>query len=244
MADELKVYRADLHIHTCLSPCADLDMSPLNIVKKAIEKKIDLLAITDHNSSKNTKAVFDAAKGKGVDVIFGMEITTKEEVHLLGFFPTLKKLDAFQKFIEENLEKTKERKIFEEQVIANHKDEVVGFLKYNLFSAVKQPLSSIVEEIHKWGGLALPAHIDRVGFGIIGQLGFFPENVNFDAVECYDRKSPLIQEILNTYISITSSDAHKIEEVGRRVTLLKVKEPTFEEFKKAIKGKDGRKVLF
>lgn len=243
MAADLKICRADLHIHTCLSPCAELEMSPQNIVQRSLEKKIDIIGITDHNSSKNVKGVFDAASKANLKIILGMEITTKEEVHLLGYFPSFEALNKFQKFIEKNLEKTKDKRVVENQVIANGKDEVLGFLKFNLFSAVKQPLVKIVEEIHKVGGLALPAHIEREGFGIIGQLGFFPENVKFDAVECYDRKSPLIQDVLKKYTSLTSSDAHRIEEIGKRTTLLKIKELSFEEFEKALKRIDGRMVI-
>jgi len=243
MAADLNIFRADLHIHTCLSPCADLEMSPCNIVKNSLEKKIDIIAITDHNSSKNVKGVFDAASKSNLKVFLGMEITTKEEVHLLGYFPSFEKLQKFQKFIEKNLTKTKDKKVIDNQVIANGRDEVLGFLKYNLFSAVNKPLVKIVEEIHNFGGLALPAHIDREGFGIIGQLGFFPENVPFDAVECYDRKCPLIQDVLKKYNSLTSSDAHKIEEIGKRTTLLKIKEPTFEEFEKSLKRFDGRMII-
>ncbi|NMB99683.1 MAG: PHP domain-containing protein [Thermoanaerobaculaceae bacterium] len=243
MAADLKIFRADLHIHTCLSPCADLEMSPQNIVQKSLQKKIDIIGITDHNSSKNAKGVFDAASKANLKIILGMEITTKEEVHLLGYFPSFEALNKFQKFIDKNLEKTKDKRVVENQVIANAKDEVLGFLKVNLFSAVKQPLVKIVEEIHKVGGLALPAHIEREGFGIIGQLGFFPENVKFDGVECYDRKSPLIQDVLEKYTSLTSSDAHRIEEIGKRTTLFKIKEPSFEEFEKALKRIDGRMVI-
>ncbi len=242
MAAEFKLFKADLHIHTCLSPCADLDMSPKNIVQKAIEREIDIIAITDHNSSENVKAVYDAAKGTKVKVFFGMEITTKEEVHLLSYFPTLKSTKLFENFVYENLDKTENRKIIDEQVIANGKDEVLGFLEYNLFSAVKKPIETIVNKIHELKGVAIPAHIDREGFGIINQLGFFPSDINFDGVECYDRKKDSIKDILKKYSSLTSSDSHSIDEIGKRTTLLKIKKVSFGEFVKALKGIEGRKI--
>lgn len=242
MVGELNLFRADLHIHTCLSPCAELDMSPKNIILKAIEKEIEIIAITDHNSSENVKGVYDAAKGTKLKVFFGMEITTKEEVHLLSYFPTLKSVKLFQNVIHQNLDKTDNRKIVEEQVIVNGNDEVLGFCRYNLFSAVKEPIQTIVNKIHEFMGVAIPAHIDREGFGIISQLGFFPEDVNFDGVECYDRKNTSIVEILRRYPSITSSDAHRIDEIGKRTTLLRIKEPSFKEFFKALKGFGGRRI--
>lgn len=243
MKNELKVFSADLHIHTCLSPCADLEMSPQNIVREAIKKGIEIIAITDHNCTKNVKGVFEAAKGTNLKIFYGIEITTKEEVHLLAYFPSLKKINCFNNFVEKNIDKTNDRKVFDEQIIANGKDEILGFCKYNLFSAVKKSIGFIVEEIHLLGGLAIPAHIDREGFGIIGQLGFFPENIKFDGVECYDRNSSLISDILKKYGSLTSSDAHKLEEIGKRKTMLKIKEPLFNEFVKALNFKDGREIV-
>lgn len=243
MKNELKVFSADLHIHSCLSPCADLEMSPQNIVKEAIKKGIDIVAITDHNCAKNIKGVFDAAKETNLIIFYGIEITTKEEVHLLGYFSSQKKINSFNDFIEKNIDKTNDRKVIDEQIIANGKDEVLGFCEYNLFSAVKKSIDLIVKEIHLLGGLAIPAHIDREGFGIIGQLGFFPEDIKFDGVECYDRNSPLIGDILKKYGSLTSSDAHKLEEIGKRKTMLKIKEPSFKEFVKALNFKDGRQIL-
>lgn len=243
MKNELKVFSADLHIHTCLSPCADLEMSPQNIVKETIKKGIEIIAITDHNCARNIKGVFEAAKGTNLTIFYGIEITTKEEVHLLGYFSSQKKINSFNNFIEKNIDKTIDKRVSDEQIIANGNDEILGFCQYNLFSAVKKPINLIVEEIHLLGGLAIPAHIDREGFGIIGQLGFFPEEIKFDGVECYDRKSPLISNILQKYGCLTSSDAHKLEEIGKRSSLLKMKNPSFKEFVKALNFKDGRRIL-
>ena len=99
MKENLNLFKADLHIHTCLSPCAELEMSPKEIVKKIQELRIDIVAITDHNSSLNINGLKDASKELDFNLFYGMEITTKEEVHLLGYFPSLKAINDFQKLL-------------------------------------------------------------------------------------------------------------------------------------------------
>jgi 3',5'-nucleoside bisphosphate phosphatase len=236
----LKIFRADLHIHTCLSPCAELEMSPVAVVTRAVENHLDIIAITDHNSARNIPGVKSAARGKSIKVFYGMEITTKEEVHLLGYFPSLRRIFSFQNTIGRYLADTAEKKIFEEQVIANGKDEVIGFCRKNLFSAVELSIEAIVNAIHMEEGLAVAAHIDREGFGIIGQLGFIPANLELDGAECYDKDSPLVEGV--SFPLTTSSDAHRLDDIAKRTTKLHLNEPTFSEFKMAFNRVGLRKV--
>jgi 3',5'-nucleoside bisphosphate phosphatase len=238
-ADFLKAFTADLHIHTCLSPCAELEMSPMKIVEEAVRKNIDIIAITDHNSAENMKGVKDAAENRPLRIFYGMEITTREEVHVLGYFPSLQDLNKFQKIIYSYLENTDNPQICDEQVWANGKDEVLGFCGKNLFSAVSLSIEKIVAEIHGCRGLAIAAHIDREGFGIIGQLGFIPDGLELDGVELYDMTSPLRKA---KFPAITSSDAHQLDQIGKRTTTLCMMEPTFGEFRKALNNLDGRRV--
>jgi len=236
----LRVFASDLHIHTCLSPCAELDMSPMRIVEEALARKLDIIAITDHNSGQNVRGVKEAAKNKPLKVFCGMEVTTAEEVHVLGYFPSLKQLAAFQQVIYENLAGTAAPRTMGEQVIADGKDQVLGFCGKNLFSAVSLSIESIVKEIHAREGLAVAAHIDREGFGLIGQLGFVPEGLELDAAEYYDTGSPLRTGI--NFPAITSSDSHEPCQIGTRRTRLIMMKPTFGEFRMALRGHKGRKV--
>lgn len=243
MADDFKFFEADLHIHTCLSPCADLEMSPLAISKRVKDLKIDLIAITDHNSSLNIKGVYDLSKEYDFNLFFGMEVTTKEEVHILAYFPTLKNIKFFHEIVDKNIDDTLEKKIYENQVIVNKNDEVIGFCKKNLFSKVNLSIEKVVFYIHNFDGVAIAAHIDRMGFGIVGQIGFIPENLPLNGVECYNINSDIGKNYSKKFAVLSSSDAHKLEEIGKRRTIFKIKKPIFKEFRMALKKEKGREVL-
>lgn len=172
-------------MHTCLSPCADLGMSPRNIAARAQGKGLDMIAVCDHNSAENVIAVRRAAERVNIEVIGGMEVTTKEEVHILALFDRYQdeSLLSLQEIVYESLQGEREWKHGGDQVVVNEDDEVVGFNTRPLVSATRLPLEKTVDIIHSLGGLAIASHIDREGFGILGQLGFIPEGLPLDAVE-------------------------------------------------------------
>ena len=244
----LRIFRADLHIHTCLSPCADLTMSPRRIVEKAVEKGLDMIAVCDHNSAENARAAAAAGKQYQVTVIPGMEITSSEEVHLLALFDQPATLLKLQATVYKHLPTGKNREdIFGEQIIANEWDEVDGFNQRLLMSAVSLTLKELVEKIHRLGGLAILAHIDREVFGVFGQLGFLPENLEPDALEISAQITPT-QAVaqfpgIETYTLISSSDAHGLEEIGKRTTTFLLEAPTLGEIRKAFRKQDGRNVM-
>jgi 3',5'-nucleoside bisphosphate phosphatase len=209
------------------------------IVREAARQKLDIIAVTDHNSGENVKGVREAVRNIPLKVFYGIEITTREEVHILGYFPSLATLRRFQEIIYGGLESTDNPKIYEEQVRATGKDVVSGFCKKNLVSAVSHSIETIVAEIHNFRGLAIAAHIDREGFGIIGQLGFIPEGLKLDGVECYDGNSSFLKNI--HFSVITSSDAHQLDQIGKRTTTLFLLKPSFEEFRKALRNEGGRR---
>ncbi|MBI5188431.1 MAG: PHP domain-containing protein, partial [Nitrospirae bacterium] len=168
-------FRADLHIHTCLSPCADLLITPYRIVEKAASLGLNIIAICDHNSAENVEVAKRVAKEKGINAISGIEITSSEEVHILGLFGDIEDALKMQDIVYENLQLGEnDEEVFGMQVIVNEKDEVLDFNKRLLIGATRLSVNKIVETIHSLGGLAIAAHIDREGFGIIGQLGFIP----------------------------------------------------------------------
>ncbi|NIM13940.1 MAG: PHP domain-containing protein [Candidatus Aminicenantes bacterium] len=240
----MKMYKTDLHIHTCLSPCADLDMSPKYIIKEAEKKGIDIVGICDHNSCENVPAVGRHAENQGgdVNVIGGLEITSNEEVHILALFADEERLFSMQKIVYDNLQGINNEKRFGEQVVVNENDEVMGFNKKLLIGTTELSIEDIVNLIHELDGLAIASHIDRETYSIIHQLGFIPQRIQLDAVEVSTPNK--IKDFKDISLPvITSSDAHAIKHIGRSFTWFFMEEPNLEEIRKSLLGKDGRKVM-
>jgi len=240
---------ADLHLHSCLSPCAELSMSPKGIVERAASLGINIIAVCDHNSAENVEATERLAHSKGIRLFPGMEITSAEEVHLLGLFRDTASVIKMQETVYARLQQGEhDEEAFGMQVVANEEDEVLGFNNRLLIGATDMPVQEIVERIHEIGGLAIASHIDREGFGIIGQLGFIPPDLRFDALEISRRLAPeQAQEQFSHYSKvpwISSSDAHTVDDIGKRTIRLVMEHATFDEFRLALRGEDGRRVIF
>jgi PHP family Zn ribbon phosphoesterase len=239
---------ADLHIHTCLSPCAELSMTPRDIVEKVASLGINIIAICDHNSAENVSVTRDVARKKGIQVVAGMEINSSEEVHVLGLFGNLEDVSKMQEIIYDNLPGENDEDTFGMQVVVNETDEVLGFNKRLLIGATSLSVNRVVDLIHSFNGLAVASHIDRDGYGIIGQLGFIPQELEFDALEISRRTRPdeaRIKFASYQYLPwISSSDAHRLEDIGKRTTSLFMHHSTFEELRLALRGAGGRKVTF
>lgn len=171
----LKTFNCDFHIHTCLSPCADLDMHPQALVGKILEAKLDVVAICDHNSSENVPFVMNAARGKNLNVLAGMEVTTSEEVHILAIFDSLYNLARLQDLIYQHLSGENDEDRFGVQAIVNEIGEVEGLNNKLLIGATDLSLDKLISLIHGFGGLAIAAHIDRESFSVLSQLGFIDE---------------------------------------------------------------------
>ncbi len=243
----LKVYRADLHIHTCLSPCGDLKMTPQKIVQQAVNKKLNIIAICDHNSTENVSAVAKVAKGKNITVISGMEVCTKEEIHMLALFENIEAAFEMQAKVYDKLQGKNNPEVFGMQVIGNEFDEVLGFNERLLIGAVDMSIEEVVNKVHKLNGLTIASHIDRESYSVIGQLGFIPETLRFDALEISPNIS--IEEArkrfskYQTYTFIQTSDAHFIDDVGKCTIEFLIDRPSFDEIKKAFRNNDGRKIM-
>jgi hypothetical protein len=242
----LRTFRADLHIHTCLSPCTDFEMAPAKIINKSKDSKLDIIAICDHNSSENVEAVMKAAVNEKIYVIPGMEVTTQEEVHILALFESMEKAFKFQKIVYENLPGRNEEDLYGMQIIVNEKGEVFGFNQKLLIGATTLSVEDIVYYIHFYNGLAIASHIDREAFSILGQLGFIPPNLKLDAVEISPKMSyfKAKEKFDFEYPFICSSDAHYLNEIGKGFTTFLIKNVTINEIKKALKNEDGRKVIW
>ncbi len=212
-------YFYDLHIHSCLSPCADDDMTPANIAGMAAIKGLQLLALTDHNSCKNCPAFFAACRAHGIVPVAGMELSTAEDIHLICLFDNLDDAMSFDKEIERHLMNIRNRpEIFGNQLILDENDETVAIEQKLLISATDLYISDAVELARQYGAHVHPAHIDRESNGIISVLGDIPVEYGFRCVEYNDSAS--IDRIKKTYgvareaVYIVSSDAHRLWDIN------------------------------
>jgi predicted metal-dependent phosphoesterase TrpH len=243
----LRLFKTDLHIHTCLSPCADLNMGPRAIIDRAIQHGLDVIGICDHNSSENAPAVARAARGRDITVLPGMEVTSKEEVHVLGVFDSLDKALQLQEIVYQHLHGENDTEAFGLQVVVNEDHDVLGFNNRLLAGATELPIDEVVDSIHGLDGLAIAAHVDRETFGIIGQLGFIPAELPLDALELSPNTSP--EEAMRRFPEcaasafVCSSDAHSVADIGKVWTSLLLREPTIWEIRKALRGEGGRRVV-
>jgi hypothetical protein len=214
-------------------------MSPAALVKKAILEKLDVIAICDHNASENVEYVIKAAENKPLFVFPGMEITSREEVHIVALFEKAEDLKEIQNIVYSSLKGTNREEIFGCQPIVNELDEVEGFNDRLLIGATELSLHQIVESIHAIKGLAIAAHVDRESFSILGQLGFIPSDLGLDAIEisCVRKKQDLE---ISAYPVIISSDAHFIGDIGTRTTTIYMERPSIDELKLAMSGSEGR----
>lgn len=243
----LKIFNCDFHIHTCLSPCADLDMHPRALVERALEAGLDLIAICDHNSSENAPFVMKAAYGKKLNVLPGMEVTTSEEVHILAIFDSLPSLNEMQKIVYLHLAGENDERRFGIQAIVDENGEVEGINKKLLIGATDLSLDKLLNRIHELKGLAIAAHIDRESFSVLSQLGFIDEKIKFDALEITPatgiKKARIKYRELSNYSFIISSDAHFLKDIGTATTRVVLQEASVAELKMAFAGKSGRYVL-
>lgn len=244
----LKCLNADLHIHSCLSPCADLTMSPKRIVDVALRKGLDVIAICDHNSAENTRAALKCAQNTALTVLPGMEITTIEEVHVIGIFPGHDAILSMQETVYAHLAPGENKdELFGEQIIANEFDEVEAYNHRLLIGATNLSIEVVVNRIHDLGGLAIASHVDREAYSIIGQLGFIPQGLALDALEIssmvtYDEAAGRIPQ-LGDYAVVTCSDAHQLEDIGQKTTKFRIEEATIDEIQKAFLQREGRSIV-
>jgi len=223
--------RADLHNHSCLSPCGDLYMSPSALAATAAGRGIDLLALTDHNSSKNGPAFRDACRREGIAPIFGMEVTSREEVHLLALFGSLEAALDLDQFIYELLPAIpNDPERFGDQVIVDVDEVILGEVEKFLLPAVDLGIDEIGEEIHAREGLFVPAHVDRSSYSMLSQLGFLPAGA-YDGVEITKWPPPAGAE---GYALMTDSDAHYLEDIARRSFTFEADSPSFPALRDAL----------
>lgn len=208
----------DLHIHSCLSPCGDDDMTPGNIAGMAAVKGLDVIAVTDHNSCRNCPAVMAAAAEYGILAVPGMEINTSEEVHAVCLFPTLEAAMAFDAYVYERLVPfPNNEEIFGKQQLYDEADQICGTEPNLLINATEISFDVLWELVRGYGGVMFPAHVEKTANSLISNLGFIPPDSQFRTAELKDLKKLHEMRKAHPYLEqcriISNSDAHYLEQI-------------------------------
>ena len=220
-------------------------MSPSAIVERALARGLDMIAISDHNTTRQVKVTQKIGRERGLFVLAGVEVTTQEETHCLCYFGNEEQMDAFQTFLDAHLPPIPlDEDRFGYQLIVDENDEIVGDEPYFLLNAIDVDIDGIYDEVHRLGGLFVPAHINKGTTSLMSQLGFVPPDLRADGLEINFRTTKAEQlkkfAYLKRFNFITDSDAHFIDNVGDVYNLVYMEHRTFDEFAKALHGEDGR----
>ncbi len=216
----------DLHIHSCLSPCGDDEMTPCNIAGMASLKGLNVVALTDHNTCGNCPAFFSACSGFSLVAIPGAEITTAEDIHVVTLFETLEGAMDFNQFLTSKRVLYKnDADVFGRQIYMDDNDRAVGEEPYLLVNAVDISVDDIYRTVSSYGGIAYPAHIDKQSNSLISVFGMVPES-DFTAYEFADISKrelfTLQHPILNGSVCVTSSDAHYLWDINESINSLEI----------------------
>lgn len=215
-------------------------MVPSAVVSAAKERGLDMIAICDHNSAENAAPFRRVGEAAGLVVIDGMEITSREEVHLLALFPDEATATAMQDEVYAHLPGENDSEFFGEQWVVDDRDQVVAENGRLLIGATELTLREIVDRVHGNGGIVIAAHVERPSYSLLGQLGFVPRDLNLDAVETCSEAIAVRDAALPI---VRSSDAHRLDEIGDRCTEFLLEEGTLEEIAFALKGEGGRRIV-
>ncbi len=240
----------DLHLHTVLSPCADLEMGAPAIVAKALSEGIGIMAVTDHNSCLNYPALAGAAEGSPLKIVPGMEIQTVEDVHVVALFHDYDSALACQAWVWETLPDVPNREdLFGYQVVIDKDDGVVEMVPRLLVQGTGRTVDQVIAMVHGLGGLVILAHVDRPAFSYPAVLGFIPEDIDVDGIEVSaragERERKEWRDRCPGLTVVRSSDAHRLSEISAdRGTPMLLGDLSLAEVRLALKGLEGRRVLW
>ncbi len=244
------LFRADLHIHSVLSPCGSLEMSPRDIVRTASEKGVHVIAVTDHNTCAHAPYIEKLSAEYGITAFYGMELQTISETHALCLFGSVEdalhfgdQIYALVPDVPNNAE------VFGDQVEVDENGMIVREETKMLLQSAEIEIEEAIDMAHAANGLLFAAHIDRDTFSIISQLGFIREGLPLDGIEfskhtSYAKGCALFSDYCKSYPVLRNSDAHFLEDIGAAYTILDMQAPTFNEFKKALIGENGRSIRY
>jgi len=246
----LRLVRADLHVHTVLSPCGGLDMGAPDIVERALQLGLGIVAVTDHNTTGNVAAVQEAARGRGLLVLAGLEIQSSEDVHAVTLFETVEEAREFEAWLWVGFPGVLNRpEYFGPQILIDRENQILGEQPVLLVQGAGRGIDEIAREVRLRGGICFFSHIDRDYFSYPAILGPIPADYPVDALEltCGIKQATMrnLRVKYPAFPFLRNSDAHCLEQMeGVCTTLFRVKEASFEELKFALQGKEGREVLF
>ncbi len=216
-------------------------MSPSEIVKKAVEKNIDIIGITDHNSSLNAEVTHKIGKKNGVYVMMGVEVNSREEVHSICFMPDVKSLKDFQNFLDSKqtfFPNSPDK--FGDQFIVDENENIIGEIEHLLINSLDLSINELADIVAQLNGIFIPAHVDRPRYSISSQLGIVPDNLKFHVMELspFAKSNNFLVKFpwFNTYKYITNSDAHFITDIGKSFNYLQMEHLCFDEIKTALKS--------
>lgn len=244
-----KRFVADLHVHSALSPCAAVEMTPRNIIWHAQMHGIDIVAITDHNACDNVRFTLEAAKGTNVTVLPAMEVETKEEIHIVVLFEKMRQLMEWEKVVQAHMSgRLNNEDKFGAQFVVDAEDNLVSVKQEMLLTSLSLSLKEVTEQVDTLGGLCIASHVDRPVYSILSQLGFIPPGIKLAAVEISPRLSreEALRRIpaLVAWPIIRSSDAHTIDDfVGGPKTVFRLEQPNLAEIRQALQGENSREVV-
>lgn len=224
-------FAVDLHIHSALSPCADADMTPNNIVNMAIVKGLDIISVTDHNSASNLFSLSKVAVENGIFFLPGIEVQTREEIHVLCYFKTVQEALEVGAIVYDKLPNIKnDENLFGQQLILDHNDNIAGCLDKLLLSSSDLSLKQLMDITFSYNGVCIPAHIDRNSYSIISNLGFIPKDLNIKTVEVSGKMTASAAlakfQFLKNYRIIKSSDAHNLWDISERENFISIQDLT------------------
>ena len=234
-------YFYDLHLHSCLSPCGDDDMTPYNAMQMAALNELDIVALTDHNTAKNCPAASLVADRCGLCFVPGMELCTREEIHVVCLFPTLCDAMDFDAYVEKKLLPIpNDPSVFGRQRILNDRDECLGEFDRLLVTAAEIGVDEVPALVGRFHGAAVPAHIDRTSYSLLSALGDFPESIGFQSAEISSRGDTAALKsrypVLQRMPLLLSSDAHYLEDIHPRRAWLELEERSPEAVIRALNG--------
>ena len=239
----------DLHIHSCLSPCGDNDMLPSNIVGMAALKGLNVIAVTDHNSCGNCPAVMKLAEAYGVTAIPGLELTTEEEVHVVCLFPELKNAMAFSEYVHSCLMAVKnDENIFGDQRFIDEDDNILATEPYLLINATTIGFDDVYKTVSDYGGIMIPAHIDKSTTSLLSNLGFILPTNKFRCAEV--KHIGLLDELVSTHrylkscTIINNSDAHYLQDINEPVNFIETKSESIPDILSALEASNERFITF
>jgi PHP family Zn ribbon phosphoesterase len=225
-----------------------MDMTPRNIVQLAKQRGMNIIGISDHNSTLQANLIKQLGEQENILALCGAEVTTKEEVHCLCFFDKDEELSSFQRFINERLSNIPNNvDYFGYQVVVNENNEILDEIGVLLTAAINASIEEIEAKVHKLNGIFIPAHINKSQNSLLSQLGFLPKGLNVDALEL--SRHIKVEDFIatNAYLSkysfIQSSDAHFPDDIGKVYTEFYMEEPTFNELRMALRKENGRSIV-